>query len=1024
MSLTWSQRKSRLAALLKSQGDENADGLALDRLLHGHRVIGKTARTTEIESLRFQDKDLNVVGTLEYGQFGVIDVVTCVHDGRAYVRKTIDKVFAMRTRDQCSPQFERDILLQARETKSLWAPHLLCAFQSTTHLHLIMDYAEGGNLWDVLESSPHESRIAESDVKWWAPQIVGAIHWCHSQGFVHRDIKPHNFVLKSDARILLIDFGSAAPLLPSEADGSQCIPKRYCLVPCGTCDYVSPEVLIAHEEALVALEMADDDEEELNDSRMKYGTKGYGLETDWWSLGAMLYEMVYGIAPFFANDIRQTYMKIIDHQRSLRFSSEVSVSRECQDLIQRLLTTAETRLGRCDIAEITDHPFFDYVPWDTLTELQPPPDLHLPQFTYNDDNYDNIGIGNGPPELNESFSQGFAFSALFNSSKGTNSLANSLRQSIARSPPQGQPQSQPQILLPLNQSQNVSSSLSMSNIQLQQDQNDLTSPFIGFSWGPTLDAFEMGQEEESIALDQTQNDEFSRINYRRGHVSMGSPNPFNPTTPRNPLRLSSFHITPKPLLHPASFGSLNFGTTLGLGDSNGAQSQMFSTPMRPTSLYPNGTVNRTITSTVRRTGGKGRRTVSDREAMRQLVDCVGMSARKKVLESGRKPRILDSLVKVRATYKPGNGAANGAYDNAGPSSGAGAGGGFRKELRFLSDPIPVPDWTSTSAHGRARSTSSSHSFSMSLQGDDTRSSGGYGYPNQPTAADGQTATAPAGFDMEQFSELYSDDISSSSAPPSPSPSPRPGSAMSMMSRRSGTPTLTLTGTGTFSRRLSKTGSSATLGRTPPASASAHSVPATVSGGSRPGVYSNGNGNLNGSGENRSTGTGSSSRRQQSSESRSHSEWGGIADESETSRSLRYQNGTTVPSSSDITQETGIDEPLPTRSEPVLPRHHNSSQPQTQAPQRSRQQVRSRRDEDMEGLHDYYRRGREQESGNQRHRLGTTSNIPPVAPEARGTMVHGKEWVLSFDELEGRYERLMADITNIEEKLIRAMRRFG
>jgi serine/threonine protein kinase len=41
--------------------------------------------------------------------------------------------------------------------------------------------------------------------------------------------------------------------------------------------------------------------------------QGYGLETDWWSMGAMLYEMAYGETPFFAKDIRQTYLRIVDH---------------------------------------------------------------------------------------------------------------------------------------------------------------------------------------------------------------------------------------------------------------------------------------------------------------------------------------------------------------------------------------------------------------------------------------------------------------------------------------------------------------------------------------------------------------------------------------------------------------------------------------------------------------------------------------------------------------------------------------
>ncbi|KAJ6598203.1 kinase-like domain-containing protein [Mycena vulgaris] len=554
MSTPWLTRKARLRALLKTTSDEDAAGLALDRILHGQNVIGKTTKTAEIDALRFQDADLHLVGTLERGQFGLIDVVKCHLDNRMYVRKSVEKRFALRARNQCSPQFERDILLRARTTDSVWAPHLLCAFQTPTHLSLVMQYGEGGTLWDVLESSPLNGRVTEEDMAWWTPQVISAVNWCHSQGFAHRDIKPHNFVLTPDAHVLLIDFGSAAPL---ERGGR--LPKKYCLVPCGTCDYISPEILNAHEQALMALEM---EEEEVVQADEPYG---YGFETDWWSLGAMLYEMVYGVAPFFATDIGKTYLRIIEHERSLRFDPSVPVSALFQDLLRRFLTHADRRLGRKGIHEILDHPAFVEVNWSALHTESAPPGLHLPQFTYAEP---SVALSSAE-EDSQSHSQAFAFSALFQSSQVTSPGMSVLHTSVT--PRRG------------------SVSLSAPD-----------DAFIGFSWGPPEDAFPELVED-------------------RSHSPSGA------TTPR-PARLSVPLSTPNPrLLATPAF-----------------HSHPFLTPNRTGAPTMHHTLPRA--STVRTAG---RRPVSEREAMQQLADCVGMSARKKVLESGRKPRVLPSFSKAR-----------------------------------------------------------------------------------------------------------------------------------------------------------------------------------------------------------------------------------------------------------------------------------------------------------------------------------------------------------------------------------------
>ncbi|KAH9551345.1 hypothetical protein CY35_09G010300 [Sphagnum magellanicum] len=95
--------------------------------------------------------------------------------------------------------------------------------------------------------------------------------------------------------------------------------------------------------------------------------KRYGMECDWWSLRAIIFEMLVGYPPFYSDDPMTTCRKIVNWRTYLKFPDEACLSPEAKDIIRRLLCDVEHRMRGAD--EIKTHPWFKGVPWDKLYEM-------------------------------------------------------------------------------------------------------------------------------------------------------------------------------------------------------------------------------------------------------------------------------------------------------------------------------------------------------------------------------------------------------------------------------------------------------------------------------------------------------------------------------------------------------------------------------------------------------------------------------------------------------------------------------
>ncbi|XP_069475825.1 citron Rho-interacting kinase isoform X13 [Ambystoma mexicanum] len=339
---------------------------SLMKIKHVANFVKKNAETiAELRELQPNLKDFEVRSLVGRGHFAEVKVVKEKLTGDVYAMKVMKKESLLAKEHISFCEEERSILTRST---SPWIPQLQYAFQDKSHLYLVMEYLPGGDFLSLLNR--YEDQFDESMAQFYLAEMVLAIHSIHQMGYVHRDIKPENILIDRIGHIKLVDFGSSSRLTVNKVVTS-------CL-PVGTPDYIAPEVLTV-----------------VNGD----GKAAYGPQCDWWSLGIIAYEMIYGRTPFTEGTATKTFNNIMNFQRFLKFPEGPKVSTEFLDLIQGLLCGQKERLNYEDLC---CHQFFSETDWDNIRNSPPP---FVPTLKSDDDtsNFDepekNVRVLSSPCQL-------------------------------------------------------------------------------------------------------------------------------------------------------------------------------------------------------------------------------------------------------------------------------------------------------------------------------------------------------------------------------------------------------------------------------------------------------------------------------------------------------------------------------------------------------------------------------------------------------------------------------------------------
>jgi len=297
-------------------------------------------------------EDLEVKNTLGCGAFGRVKLCRLPRTDQFFALKCQAK------RSIVESGLQEHVLNEMRVMRKINHPYiakLYSALQDRQYIYFVLELLQGGELFTHLRN---RGKLTEQTARFYAATVVYAFSTLHAKKIAYRDLKPENLVMDSHGYVKLVDFGLAKQLLSG---------KTWTL--CGTPDYLAPEIIL---------------------------NEGHDLAVDYWALGVLIFEMVVGAPPFYAEDPMEVYEKILSGNPSM----PTFFTRNLSDLIKKLLRSQQgKRLGntRGGTAAVVKHKWFSSFDWASIEtgEAKAP---YMPSIKGKDDvtNFDQFDEGDVP----------------------------------------------------------------------------------------------------------------------------------------------------------------------------------------------------------------------------------------------------------------------------------------------------------------------------------------------------------------------------------------------------------------------------------------------------------------------------------------------------------------------------------------------------------------------------------------------------------------------------------------------------